>query len=83
MTTHADVHDPNDPTKYRHLAASLRAQIQDGTLAEGSTVSATDLAAGNGWSRQTCARALQVLEREGLLTRYVGLGYQVNPQNQQ
>jgi DNA-binding GntR family transcriptional regulator len=37
----------------------------------------TDLAAENGWSRQTCSRALGVLVKEGLLTRYMGLGYYV------
>jgi DNA-binding GntR family transcriptional regulator len=35
------------------------------------------LAADRKWSRQTCARALQTLEAEGLLTRYPGSGYYV------
>lgn len=80
MMSHAD---DNDPRKYRQLAASLRAKIQDGTIAEGELVSGTKLAAENGWARQTCAHALQVLEKEGFLTRYVGLGYQVTPRNRQ
>jgi DNA-binding GntR family transcriptional regulator len=67
-----------DPAKWRSLAASLRAQISDGTLKPGQPApSATGLAAARGWSRQTCARALRNLAGEGLLTRYPGLGYYV------
>ena len=69
--------DSHDPTKYKRLAASLRGQIQDGTIAVGGQVSITQLAAENRWSRQTCARALRILMDEGLLGRYKGLGYYV------
>jgi DNA-binding GntR family transcriptional regulator len=69
--------DAHDPTKYKRLAAVLRGQIQDGTIAVGGQVSITQLAAENRWSRQTCARALGILMDEGLLARYKGLGYYV------
>jgi DNA-binding GntR family transcriptional regulator len=68
----------SDPTKYKQLTACIRAQIEDGTISPGDPMpSITELAAENNWSRQTCARALQRLEAEGLLARYLGLGYYV------
>jgi GntR family histidine utilization transcriptional repressor len=73
-----------DPTKYRQLAASLRAQISAGTYRPGDPVpTITELARASGWARQTCGRALRVLEGEGLLTFYPGLGYHVSPQQGQ
>lgn len=69
--------DPaDDPRKYVRLAAELRAQIADGRLAPGQPApSRTKLAEQTGWSPLTCAKALRLLESEGLLTRYKGLGY--------
>jgi GntR family transcriptional regulator len=66
-----------DPRKYIRLAALLRRRIQDGTLGPGDRVpSITALAAEHGgWARQTCAKALQMLEGDGLLVRVHGLGY--------
>jgi DNA-binding GntR family transcriptional regulator len=76
--------DMSDPTKYKRLTAHIRAQIEDGLLPPGMPVpSITALAAKNNWSRQTCARALQRLEDEGLLTRYLGLGYFVTGTSRQ
>lgn len=70
---------PGDPTKHKHLAAALRDQIRAGILKPGQPVpSITRLAADWGWARGTCAKALQALQREGLLTRYPGLGYYVS-----
>ena len=58
------------------LAARLRKQIADGTLEQGMpTPSITSLCQELGHARQTCAKALRILEDEGLLTRYPGLGY--------
>ena len=66
----------NDPRKYVRLAAELRAKIAAGTLAPGEpTPSRATLAQQTGWSPLTCAKALRLLESEGLLTRYKGLGY--------
>jgi DNA-binding GntR family transcriptional regulator len=72
-----DASDANDPTKYKRLAASLRAQVQHGILQLGEPLPIADLAAENGWARQTCSRALSILVEEGLLTYYTGLGYYV------
>jgi DNA-binding GntR family transcriptional regulator len=70
-----------DPTKHKQLTATLRDQITTGKLTPGQPVpSITRLAAARGWSRQTCARALQSLESERLLIRYPGLGYYVAPE---
>lgn len=59
------------------VAASLRAQIRDGMIAGGWPVQATEVAARTGSPLLACARALECLMREGLLTRYPGLGYYV------
>ena len=56
----------------------LRRQIAEGTLAPGMpTPSITTLSQQYGHARQTCAKALRILEDEGLLTRIPGLGYYV------
>jgi DNA-binding GntR family transcriptional regulator len=67
--------DAYDPTKYKLVAAALRARIEDGTIALGQAVPLSELAAQTGWARRTCARGLQCLGEEGLVTRYSGLGY--------
>ena len=60
------------------LAARLRREIAEGTLAPGMpTPSITTLSQQYGHARQTCARALRTLEDEGLVTRIPGLGYYV------
>jgi DNA-binding GntR family transcriptional regulator len=54
----------------------LRRQIAEGALAPGMpTPSITTLSQQYGHARQTCAKALRILEEEGLLTRIPGLGY--------
>jgi DNA-binding GntR family transcriptional regulator len=56
----------------------LRRQIAEGILAPGMpTPSITTLSQQYGHARQTCAKALRILEEEGLLTRIPGLGYYV------
>jgi len=70
----------SDPTKYKRVADSLRVQIEDGTIAVGEPVPLAGLTVRTQWSRRTCARGLQRLEEEGLLTRYKGLGYFVTAQ---
>ena len=60
------------------LAAQLRREITEGALAPGMpTPSITTLSQRYGHARQTCAKALRMLEDEGLLTRIPGLGYYV------
>lgn len=69
-----------DPRKYVRLAAQIRRGIEDGTLRPGDPVpSITALAADGGWARQTCAKALRVLQAEGYLVRVNGLTYYVAP----
>lgn len=64
--------------KYKQLAADIRTWLDGGMFQPGELLpSITDLAADRGWSRETCARALQSLEAEGLLTRHPGSGYYV------
>jgi DNA-binding GntR family transcriptional regulator len=69
-----------DPRKYVQLASLLRGQILDGSLRPGDCApSISTLAAEHGgWARQTCAKALQLLEAEGLLLRVHRLGYFIN-----
>jgi GntR family transcriptional regulator len=60
------------------LAATLRKAIADGTYPPGTaTPSITTLTQEYGHARQTCSKALGLLVKEGLLTRYPGLGYYV------
>jgi DNA-binding transcriptional MocR family regulator len=58
-----DGSDPNDPTKYKRLAAAIRSQITNGTIRYGRPApTITNLAVETGWSRQTCSRALDMLD---------------------
>jgi len=68
----------NDPRAYVRLAALLRGQIESGELAPGKPApSITTLSQEHGIARQTAAKALRMLESEGLVIRYPGLGYYV------
>ena len=70
------ISDESDPRAYVRLAARLRRQIADGTLQQGMpTPSITSLCQELGHARQTCAKALRILEDEGLVNRVPGLGY--------
>ena len=70
--------DESDPRAYVRLAARLRREMAEGTLTPGMpTPSITTLSQEAGHARQTCAKALRILEDEGLLTRIPGLGYYV------
>ena len=67
-----------DPRAYIRVANQLRQQIADGTLRPGQpTPSITTLVQDHGVARQTAAKALRLLESEGLVTRIPGLGYYV------
>lgn len=60
------------------LASQLRRELGEGTYAPGTPVpSITTLSQRHGHARQTCAKALRILEDEGLLRRFPGLGYYV------
>ena len=67
-----------DPRSYVRLAARIRKQIISGDLVSGRPVpSITTLSQAFGHARQTCGKAMQLLEGEGLLTRMPGHGYYV------
>jgi GntR family transcriptional regulator len=67
-----------DPRAYIRVAAAVRQQIHDGTLPPGQRApSITTLSQEYGLARPTVAKALKLLESEGLVTRYPGLGYYV------
>lgn len=75
MTDDAGAGDP----KHKRLTAEIRAWLDQGMFQPGEPVpSITDLVADRGWSRQTCARALQALAKEGLLEFCPGHGYYVS-----
>ena len=67
-----------DPRAYVRIADTLRQQITAGRLAVGQPVpSITTLTQEHGVARQTAAKALHLLESEGLVYRVPGLGYYV------
>jgi DNA-binding GntR family transcriptional regulator len=69
----------DDPRAYVRLANLLRQQISNSTLRPGQpTPSITTLTQEHGIARQTAAKALRVLESEGLVYRVPGLGYYVS-----
>jgi DNA-binding GntR family transcriptional regulator len=68
--------EPADPRAYVRLAAMIRGRIRDGTLGTGQPVpSITALTEEYGHARQTCSKAYQLLQEEGILARFPGLGY--------
>jgi DNA-binding GntR family transcriptional regulator len=65
-----------DPRAYRRLAALLRDQITSGMIAPGVQLPAIgELRRQHGHSRQTVTKAMGVLQEEGLICRWPGLGY--------
>ena len=68
----------DDPRPYMKIAGQLRDQITSGTLTRGTPVpTITTMSRTTGHARQTCGKALRMLEDEGLVTRIPGLGYYV------
>jgi DNA-binding GntR family transcriptional regulator len=60
------------------IAAIVRQGLEEGRWRTGDPVpSITTLSQEHGVARQTAAKALRLLEDEGLLTRVPGLGYYV------
>jgi GntR family histidine utilization transcriptional repressor len=67
-----------DPRAYMQVAAYVREQIAYGSLAAGDSVpSISTLVHTTGRSRQTIGKAMRLLEQEGLVVKYAGLGYYV------
>ena len=68
----------DDPRAYMRIAALIRQQIRDGKLRSGKpTPSIRTLTEEHGVARQTAAKALRLLESEGIVYRVPGLGYYV------
>ena len=69
----------DDPRRYVQIAAGIRKRIQDGDLQPGQPApSITALVQEHGVARLTAAKALRLLEGEGLVRRIPGLGYYVS-----
>ena len=66
-----------DPRKYVQITKALREKIASGVLQPGDAVSMAYTAQEWKAARQTVGKALRVLEAEGLLKRYPGIGYHV------
>lgn len=67
-----------DPRKYVRVLKRVREQIEDETLRPGQpTPTIEALCRQFGCTRQTVSKALRLLDDEGLLVRYPGLGYYV------
>ena len=65
-----------DPRAYVRIAGTVREMISSQVLPPGAPApSITRLCREHGHARQTCARAMRLLEGEGLLHRVPGLGY--------
>ena len=67
-----------DPRQYMRIAAEVRQGLSEGRWKAGEPIpSITTLSQERGVARQTAAKALRMLEAEGLLARVPGLGYYV------
>ncbi len=67
-----------DPRAYMRIARSIRQRITEGRLRPGMpTPSIRTLTEEYGVARQTAAKALRLLESEGMVYRVPGLGYYV------
>ncbi|HUN38141.1 MAG TPA: winged helix-turn-helix domain-containing protein [Trebonia sp.] len=78
MATPDDVSALPDPRRYRQMASDIRALIVSGQIVPGAPApTISELSVSYHAARQTCAKALQLLVKEGLLARYPGAGYYV------
>jgi DNA-binding GntR family transcriptional regulator len=69
---------PDDPRQYMRIAAYVRQGLFERRWEPGQPVpSITTLSQEFGVNRRTAAKALTLLESEGLLARIPGLGYYV------
>lgn len=69
-----------DPRAYMRVYAQLKAQIQAGTLAVGARLNIGLIADEHDVSRDTVQKAITLLERDGLVERWPGLGWYVADQ---
>lgn len=64
-----------DQRRYRQIYSVLKKQISDGALASGARLNIGALVDEHDVSRDTVQRALQLLEADGLVERWPGLGW--------
>lgn len=69
-----------DPRAYMRIYAQLKAQIESGELPAGARLNIGLLADEHDVSRDTVQKALRLLERDGLIERFEGLGWYVAEQ---
>jgi DNA-binding GntR family transcriptional regulator len=67
-----------DPRRYVRIHADLSARIADGRLPSGTVLNIGQLADEHGVARETVQRSIRMLADEQLVTRYPGIGWQVN-----
>ncbi len=68
----------DDPRRYVRIHADLRAQIADGRLPSGTLLNIGQLADAYGVARETVQRSIRMLADEQLVTRFPGIGWQVD-----
>ena len=66
-----------DPRKYVQITEDLRQKIRAGLIGSNAPVSIAELSREWKTSRETTAKAVHILARDGLLRRYPGVGYYV------
>lgn len=69
---------PQDPRRYMQVYGALSSQIADGSLRSGDRLNIDLLAERHDVSRPTVSHALRLLESDGKVTRYPGVGWYVN-----
>lgn len=67
-----------DPRRYVRIHADLSARIADGRLSSGTLLNIGQLADEYSVARETVQRAIRMLADEGKVTRYPGIGWQVD-----
>jgi DNA-binding GntR family transcriptional regulator len=73
---------PWDPRLYARIANALRQEILNGELDDGQPLNIGELTRRFSCSRDTVQSALRILESEGLIARFKGLGWFVVPREE-
>jgi DNA-binding GntR family transcriptional regulator len=68
----------DDPRRYIRIHADLSARIADSRLPSGTILNIGAIADEWGVARETVQRSIRMLADDGLVTRFPGIGWQVN-----